>query len=112
KDDWLVVFMFQLAALVASIGLFISTYASVGLYNAAHAPYNRLNSLTARYRIPIDLKLKMSFYIERFSGPPITNYCLDLFAITPYEYYLFVEAVVKLFLLIVQQINDYLSKNG
>ena len=51
--------------------------------------------------IPVDLKLTMSFYLERFSGPQITNYCLDLFALTPYEFYLFVKSVASNYFLIV-----------
>jgi hypothetical protein len=112
QADWIIVFMFKLIALVEIICFFIATYSSVGLYNAAHSSYKRLNTFVAKYHIPIDLKLKLLFYIERFSGPPITNYCLDLFAITPYEHYLFVAAVSSNFFLVVDLINKYFYKNN
>ena len=106
-----IVLIFRIVTLIFCNISFIGTYVCATLYNSAHAPYNRLNTLAAKYKMSADLKRKLAFYIERFSGAPITNYCLNLFALTPYEHYLFVAAVAKNFFLIVSLIEDYFVLN-
>ena len=56
--------------------------------------YNCQNRLTARQR------LKIMVLIERLSGPDIGFYCLDLFPMNSYEFYLYVANCFKTFFLL------------
>ncbi len=56
---------------------------------SAIKPYVKLNSLIARKRINLQIKLKIVDLIERISGPIIGIYCFELFPFTNYEFYLF-----------------------
>jgi len=92
--------------------LFIFAYSSACLYQAAHSPYKLLNEILAKntrdgeIRLHHRVKLKISFYLERFSGPEITTWCWVLFPLTSYEFYQFVVAVSSNFFQIVSLIND------
>jgi hypothetical protein len=68
--------------------------------NAAHQPFGKLNSLIAKKRIRLDLKLKVCALIEKLSGPVIGLYCYELFPFTNYEFYLYVANCVKIFILL------------
>src|SRR5581483_1570322 len=90
--------------------LYTFAYSSASLYHAAHSPYKLLNSILARNinrKVFLRTKniLKISFYIERFSGPAITNWCYNLFPLRRYEFYLFVAFVVRNFIRIVSLFN-------
>jgi hypothetical protein len=66
---------------------------------SAMKPYVQLNSLIARKRINLQMKLKIVDLIERLSGPVIGIYCFELFPFTNYEFYLFAANCVKNFIL-------------
>jgi len=99
--------------------VFTLAYSSACLYQAAHSPYKLLNSILAKntrdgeFILPSRVKLKISFYLERFSGPEITNWCWVLFPLTSYEFYLFVAQVSSNFFQIVSLImwKESVKKN-
>ena len=103
-------FVFFFLAVLFSGFLYVFAYSSASLYHAAHSPYKLLNSiLTKNINRKVFLRtknlLKISFYIERFSGPAITNWCYNLFPLRSYEFYLFVAFVARNFFRIVSLCN-------
>jgi hypothetical protein len=66
---------------------------------SAIKPYVKLNSLIARKRINLQIKLKIVDLNERLSGPIIGIYCFELFPFTNYEFYLFAANCVMNFIL-------------
>ena len=61
--------------------------------------------------IPIKYKMKLLNFIERLGGPDIAVYCLDLFPLNYYEFYLFIVAICCNFFLVVKLIESSLKKN-
>jgi hypothetical protein len=102
---------FRIAGSIFMALLFVFAYSSAQLYKAAHSPYHTLNGILAKLEqrqhsnqnkwfLHRMQRIKIAFYIERFSGPAITTYCLDLFPLTYYEFYLFVSSVCTNYILI------------
>ena len=108
---WFVRATVMFATMICTLFLYAFAYSSACLYQAAHSPYKLLNSILAKntrdgeFRFPYRKKLKISFYLERFSGPEITNWCWVLFPLTSYAFYEFVAAVASNFFLIVSFIR-------
>jgi len=83
------------------IMLFIYNYSMALVSEAAHRPYNKLNSIIARKPAVRVLNLKVLGLIEKLSGPVIGIYCLDFFPFTNYEFYLYVSNCVQNFILLI-----------
>jgi len=91
-----------LAILLTIIGvlhLFCLNISMTSIPKSAMKPYVKLNSLIARKRIDLKIKLKIVDLIERISGPVIGIYCFELFPFTNYEFYLFAINCVMNFIL-------------
>ena len=99
-----VILLIRIGAVFASVGtiiqLFVINLMSSRISFWAKKPikalmrYNCQNRLTARQR------LKLMVLIERLSGPDIGFYCLDLFPMNSYEFYLYVANCFKTFFLL------------
>jgi hypothetical protein len=67
------------------------------LCKAAHSPYKRINSFVVKQSqsklIETRQNIKILNFIERLGGPEIAVYCLDLFPLNYYEFYLFIAAI-------------------
>jgi hypothetical protein len=100
---WVVQATFIVAAIIFIAFLYILAFSSKTLNEAVHAPYKRLNAIMAKKEMKMSRmeRIKIAFYIERFSGPEITTYCFDFFALNNYEFYLFIAAVCTNYFLIV-----------
>ena len=76
---------------------YLMTFILSFIAREAHSSYSILNSMIARNRLPIRVRLKVLALIERLSGPVIGLYCYDLFPFTNYEFFLFVVNCVSNF---------------
>ena len=67
------------------------------LCKAAHSPYKRINSFIVKQSqskvIEIGQNIKFLKVIERLRGPDIAVYCLNLFPLNYYEFYLFIASI-------------------
>ena len=67
------------------------------LCKAAHSPYKRINSFIVKQSqskiIEIRQNIKLLNFIERLGGPDIAVYCLNLFPLNYYQFYLLIAAV-------------------
>ena len=72
----------------------------------AHSCYPKLNSLIVRNNLNLHTKMKTSSLIERLCGPLIGIYCLDLFPVTNFEFYLFVVNCAKNLVLLIDLIKS------
>jgi hypothetical protein len=91
-----------LTILLAIIGVLLLLCLNISMSSipkSAMKPYVKLNSLIARKRIDLKMKLKIVDLIERISGPVIGIYCFELFPFTNYEFYLFAVNCVMNFIL-------------
>ncbi len=91
-----------LIILLSIIGVLLLFCLNIPMSNipkSAMKPYVKLNSLIARKRIDLKMKLKILDLIERLSGPVIGIYCFELFPFTNYEFYLFSIKCVMTFIL-------------
>jgi len=104
------------ACIVVLIPMYYSlAYLSARLNQLAHGSYKDLNSIIAREmnpqckprfkEIPLDIKLKMINMIERMAQTEMTVWCLDLFPLNAFEFYLFIAATSKNFFLFVDLIG-------
>ena len=96
-------------AVISTVSLFIFAYSSTCLCRSAHYSYSKLNSIIAKQNpntqlIPLDCKNKIISLIEKLAGPPIAVYCLDLFPLTSYEFYLFVCNLISNFILLLRNL--------
>jgi len=100
---WFIQTIFILLAILSVIFLYLLAYSSTTLYKAAHAPYKRLNAIMAKKEMKMSRteRIKIAFYIERFSGPSIATYVFDFFPLNNYEFYLFITAVCTDYFLII-----------
>ena len=62
--------------------------------------YMSENILTRKQRV------KTMTYIERLNGPDIGFYCLDLFPMNSYEFYLYIANCMRIYFLILSLISD------
>jgi len=103
--------LFLVASSYAASMLFFLSLMTASLRKEAHGSYKRLNSIMAKSSIeknssslkaiPIGLKFKMMSLIERMAQKEITVWCLDLFPLNSYEFYLFVAAVASNYFLLI-----------
>jgi len=91
----------MLFVIIVCIGLFIFAYITASLSKAATDSYARMNTIIVKSYLPLDSKMKLVGFIEKLGGPDITIYCLDLFPLNNYNFYLFIAGVVRNFFLIV-----------
>jgi len=102
NTNWLLKSSLILIAICVPFFLFQCAYSSACLFKSAHSLYAPLNSIMAKcVNLRLRRRLAISFYIERFGGPPITTYVYDLFGLTNYEFYLFIAAIASNFFLLV-----------
>jgi len=83
--------------------LYEFAYCSACLYKSAHSIYFPLNCVMAKYGrrlINPRKRLTIGLYIERLGGPPIATYCWNLFALTNYEFYEFVNGFTRNYFLV------------
>ena len=66
----------------------------------ARKPMKHLFQYLVENQMQFKCRLKTMSLIERLSGPDIGFYCLDLFPMNSYEFYLFVANSVKLYILL------------
>jgi hypothetical protein len=91
--------------------LYSLAYLSARLNEASRGSYNDLNSIIAREmcnqwkrrfkNIDIGVKFKIINLIERMAQTETTVWCLDLFSLNSYEFYLFIAANVTNFFLFI-----------
>ena len=89
--------------------LFLFSLNTAMLCKAAHLPYKRINSFAAQQSLSkINLfsriietrhSIKLLNFLERLGGPAIAVYCLDLFPLNYYEFYLFIASISTNFFL-------------
>ena len=86
-----------LATIVMILFLFLFSLNIAMLCKSAHLPYKRINSFVAKQSqskmIETRQNIKLLNFIERLGGPDIAVYCLDLFPLNYYEFYLFIAAI-------------------
>jgi len=93
-----------LASIMVVIGvfvLFIFNYSMSLVSEAAHRPYNKLNSIIVRKSTSRVINLKVVSLTEKLSGPVIGIYCLDFFPFTNYEFLIYIINCVKYFILLI-----------
>ena len=88
-------------AFIVIINLFVFNYMSALVSSEAHNSYTILNSIIASKSFKLNLNLKTLTLIERLSGPEIGFYCLDLFPLNNYEFYIFCVNCAKNFILLI-----------
>jgi len=97
-----------IGAIVLTVQLIYSlAYVSAHLTETARGSYSDLNAIMARENnpkaklknIPCDLKFKIINLMERLAQMEISVWCLDLFPLNNYEFYLFIAATAKNFFL-------------
>ncbi len=112
---WIFKMIFLVASSYAAVILFVLSSIIVSLRKAAHGSYKRLNSIMAKSSFdnlpsglnptPINSKMKIINLIERMAQTEITVWCLDLFPLNSYEFYLFVAAVASNYFLLIELIK-------
>jgi hypothetical protein len=95
--------------------LYSLAYISARLNELARGSYNELNSIIAREmdpqckprfkKIRFNVKWKIINLIERMAQTEMTVWCLDLFPLNGFEFYLFIAATAKNFFLFVDLIG-------
>ena len=84
--------------IIFTIILLVTRYVS-RISELSRQPLNILFRFMSENRLTLEERLKTMTYIDRLMGPDIGFYCLDLFPIDSYEFYLFVVDCVKNYLL-------------
>ncbi len=79
--------------------LFILNIPMSGITMSCKKLYNKLNSIIAKKRMVLSMKLKILNLIERLAGPETWIYCYELFPFTNYELYLYTANCVKFYFL-------------
>ena len=79
---------------------FAVTLMSSRVTHSARKPLKYLHRYLIENHMTVRQRLKTLNLIERLSGPDIGFYCLDLFPMNSYEFYLFVTNCVSNYLLI------------
>jgi hypothetical protein len=95
----------------------IIAYCSASMTHSAHLSHAKLSSIMAksmkkdikkkRESIPLHEVFNVINLFERLAGPSIAVYCLDMFPLNYYEFYLFVASVSCNFFLAVQILEPY-----
>ena len=85
--------------------LILTTVLSINLLSSrishsSRKPMKYLFGYLIGNHLRINCRLKTMSFIERLSGPDIGFYCLDLFPMNSFEFYLYVVNSVKLYILI------------
>jgi len=94
------------------VGILLSlSISSASMSKIAHSPYAKLNSIIARRTFTLADKFKIVNLIEKLAGPDIAVYCLDLFPLNNYEFFLLVSVVATNFFLLLKQFNKHLVEN-
>ena len=96
-------------AIALTIFLFLFSLNTAMLWHAAHSPYKRVNSFVVQQSldksnafariIEIRRNIKLLNFLERLGGPDIAVYCLDLFPLNYYEFYLLIATISSNFFL-------------
>ena len=88
-------------AIVFSAALFIGTICG-DVIRTAHKPYAKLFKFSfIQNNISINEKMKIQAFIEHLSGPPIGFYCLDLFPMTTYKFFMYIYGSSSFYLLLI-----------
>jgi hypothetical protein len=109
------------SAFFNTVFLFFFSLHTAMLCHAAHSPYKRVNSFVVQQssdkffnnsnvfiRITeIRQQIKVLNFLERLGGPDIAVYCLDLFALNYYEFYLLIAAISSNFFLTVDWLKGF-----
>jgi hypothetical protein len=94
------------------VGILLSlTISSASMSKIAHSPYAKLNSIIAKRTFTLADKFKIVSLTEKLAGPDIAVYCLDLFPLNNYEFFLLISVVATNFFLLLKQINKNLIEN-
>ena len=101
---WLRLIMFGLILLIGG-NMIAVNHLLTRIGSKAHQSYKFLNSLMATKRMSLRVRMKCLNLIERFSGPLIGIYCLDLFPFTSYECYLFIVNLISNFFLLMENVQ-------
>ncbi len=91
--NFLLPIFYSLITINFSILAFIANYISSSLSSSAHDFTSDLYSFlfSSRLNIAVQLRLKITSFIEKLCGPVIGYYCYNLFAFTNYEFYEYVS---------------------
>ena len=92
-----------LACLVLAIVytiVFLLNYFSARISNTARRPRHLLFGYLCRNRISIEQRFLIKTFIEKLCGPEIGFYCLDLFPMNNYEFYLYIKNCILIYILI------------
>ena len=84
--------------IIFTIILLVTRYVS-RISELSRQPLRVLFRLMSENKLTLEERLKTMTYIERLMGPDIGLYCLDLFPMNSYEFYLFVVDCAKNYLL-------------
>ena len=79
---------------------------SARVSKSARLPLNYLHRFMAENQLTTQEKLKTMAMIERLSGPDIGFYCLDLFPMNSYEFYLYVANCARIYFLFLSLITN------
>ena len=85
---------------ITILNLFTLNYILAIVSRESYLLHKLLNSLIANKSLNLKLKYKTLSLIERLSGPEIGFYCLDLFPLNNYEFYIFCVNCISNFFLI------------
>ena len=98
KDIRIVIILSPVLILVYTVVFLINLFSSQ-IARTAKKPNNLMYGYLSRKSVRLYPKLKILSFIERLSGADIGYYCLDLFPMNNYEFYLYITNCIKIYIL-------------
>ena len=85
--------------IVVYIGVFGLNLITSQITRIAHKPRELFHEYLLHNTVTFNQKIRIIAFIESLSGPDIEFYCLDLFPMTNFEFYLYITNCVKIYFL-------------